>query len=181
VQVSYLSRLHQQQQQNYSSGSSQRTPQRSYQQAAAGAYLPCLMLGLLLCGMLACREGAPSLLQPSMLHSPATAAVTSVHCQGTGQHRTQYACTQPFLQQAPQSVILVCTLFHRKTAITTRILSLVHELCLKQIHVTKRDLFYTDVKLFEVRCLTSNGVCWPAYQPVCVLPNQGSPCCLLGA
>lgn len=39
----------------------------------------------------------------------------------------------------------------RKTAITTRILSLVHELCLKQIHVTKRDLFYTDVKLFEVR------------------------------
>lgn len=37
----------------------------------------------------------------------------------------------------------------RKTAITTRILSLVHELCLKQIHVTKRDLFYTDVKLFE--------------------------------
>jgi DNA topoisomerase VI subunit A len=41
---------------------------------------------------------------------------------------------------------------NRKTAITTRILSLVHELCLKQIHVTKRDLFYTDVKLFEVCC-----------------------------
>lgn len=39
----------------------------------------------------------------------------------------------------------------RKTAITTRILALVHELCLKQINVTKRDLFYTDVKLFEVR------------------------------
>lgn len=39
----------------------------------------------------------------------------------------------------------------RKTAITARILGLVHELCLKQIHVTKRDLFYTDVKLFEVR------------------------------
>eukprot|EP00879_Flechtneria_rotunda_P007109 GHRR01007461.1.p1 GENE.GHRR01007461.1~~GHRR01007461.1.p1 ORF type:complete len:414 (+),score=112.87 GHRR01007461.1:535-1776(+) len=37
----------------------------------------------------------------------------------------------------------------RKTAITTRILSLIHELCLKQINVTKRDLFYTDVKLFE--------------------------------
>jgi hypothetical protein len=34
-------------------------------------------------------------------------------------------------------------------AITTRILSLVHELCTKRIHVTKRDLFYTDVKLFE--------------------------------
>ena len=26
---------------------------------------------------------------------------------------------------------------------------LVHELCTKRIHVTKRDLFYTDVKLFE--------------------------------
>lgn len=38
----------------------------------------------------------------------------------------------------------------RKAAITTRILGLVHELCSKQIHVTKRDLFYTDVKLFEV-------------------------------
>ncbi|GAX82612.1 hypothetical protein CEUSTIGMA_g10038.t1 [Chlamydomonas eustigma] len=37
----------------------------------------------------------------------------------------------------------------RKTAITTRILGLVHQLCTKQIHVTKRDLFYTDVKLFE--------------------------------
>jgi meiotic recombination protein SPO11 len=37
----------------------------------------------------------------------------------------------------------------RKTAITTRILQLVHQLCTKQIHVTKRDLFYTDVKLFQ--------------------------------
>lgn len=37
----------------------------------------------------------------------------------------------------------------RKAAITTRILGLVHQLCTKQIHVTKRDLFYTDVKLFE--------------------------------
>tara|TARA_B110001452_G_C15223290_1_gene424037 strand:- start:994 stop:2220 length:1227 start_codon:yes stop_codon:yes gene_type:complete len=37
----------------------------------------------------------------------------------------------------------------RKTAITTRILQLVHELCGKGIHVTKRDLFYTDVKLFK--------------------------------
>ena len=42
----------------------------------------------------------------------------------------------------------------RKAVITTRILQLIHELCLKRIHVTKRDLFYTDVKLFEVgiRC-----------------------------
>ncbi|CAA7021178.1 unnamed protein product [Microthlaspi erraticum] len=37
----------------------------------------------------------------------------------------------------------------RKTTITTRILSLIHQLCLKDIHVTKRDLFYTDVKLFQ--------------------------------
>ena len=36
----------------------------------------------------------------------------------------------------------------KKAAITTRILQLVYELCCKRIHVTKRDLFYTDVKLF---------------------------------
>jgi len=36
----------------------------------------------------------------------------------------------------------------RKTAITTRILQIIYEICCKQIHVTKRDLFYTDVKLF---------------------------------
>lgn len=37
----------------------------------------------------------------------------------------------------------------RKATITTRILSLIHQLCLRSIHVTKRDLFYTDVKLFQ--------------------------------
>ena len=37
----------------------------------------------------------------------------------------------------------------RKAAVTTRVLSLVYELCLKRIHVTKRDLFYTDVRLFS--------------------------------
>ncbi|KAF8396648.1 hypothetical protein HHK36_018272 [Tetracentron sinense] len=37
----------------------------------------------------------------------------------------------------------------RKTTVTTRILQLVHQLCIKKIHVTKRDLFYTDVKLFQ--------------------------------
>lgn len=37
----------------------------------------------------------------------------------------------------------------RKTAITARIIQLIHQLCLKGIHVTKRDLFYTDVKLFQ--------------------------------
>lgn len=41
--------------------------------------------------------------------------------------------------------------------ITTRILQLVHELCSKRIHVTKRDLFYTDVKLFEVGTLCTLG------------------------
>ena len=41
----------------------------------------------------------------------------------------------------------------RKAVFTTRVLGLVHELCTKQIHVTKRDLFYTDVKLFEVGSL----------------------------
>jgi meiotic recombination protein SPO11 len=37
----------------------------------------------------------------------------------------------------------------KKSVITARVLSLIHELCLKRIHVTKRDLFYTDVNLFE--------------------------------
>jgi meiotic recombination protein SPO11 len=37
----------------------------------------------------------------------------------------------------------------RKTAITTRILGIVWELCRKGIHITKRDMFYTDVKLFK--------------------------------
>lgn len=37
----------------------------------------------------------------------------------------------------------------RKTAITTRVMQLVHEVLSKGIHITKRDLFYTDVKLFK--------------------------------
>ncbi|XP_057981957.1 DNA topoisomerase 6 subunit A [Malania oleifera] len=37
----------------------------------------------------------------------------------------------------------------RKATITARILQLIHQLCIKNIHVTKRDLFYTDVKLFQ--------------------------------
>ena len=37
----------------------------------------------------------------------------------------------------------------RKTAMMTRVLELVRQLCKKGIHVTKRDLFYTDVKLFK--------------------------------
>jgi meiotic recombination protein SPO11 len=37
----------------------------------------------------------------------------------------------------------------RKTAITTRAIQLIHEVLNKGIHITKRDLFYTDVKLFH--------------------------------
>jgi len=37
----------------------------------------------------------------------------------------------------------------RKTAVTTRVMQLVHEVLSKGIHVTKRDMFYTDVKLFQ--------------------------------
>jgi len=37
----------------------------------------------------------------------------------------------------------------RKSAITTRVVQLVHEVLAKGIHITKRDLFYTDVKLFQ--------------------------------
>ncbi|KAL7501371.1 hypothetical protein ACHAWT_010779 [Skeletonema menzelii] len=36
----------------------------------------------------------------------------------------------------------------RKAAITTRVLQLIHAVLIKRIHITKRDLFYTDVKLF---------------------------------
>lgn len=45
----------------------------------------------------------------------------------------------------------------RKTAITLRVLQLVHAVLLKRIHITKRDLFYTDVKLF-VDQADSDGV-----------------------
>ena len=44
----------------------------------------------------------------------------------------------------------------RKSAITTRVLQLVHELSIKKIHVTKRDLFYTDVKLFQKQAETDD-------------------------
>jgi len=36
----------------------------------------------------------------------------------------------------------------RKCAIMLRILSIIYESCVKNIHITKRDLFYQDVKLF---------------------------------
>mmetsp|Transcript_7129 Transcript_7129/g.9308 ORF Transcript_7129/g.9308 Transcript_7129/m.9308 type:complete len:543 (-) Transcript_7129:27-1655(-) len=37
----------------------------------------------------------------------------------------------------------------RKTAITTRVMQLIHQVVSKGIHITKRDMFYTDVKLFK--------------------------------
>jgi meiotic recombination protein SPO11 len=36
----------------------------------------------------------------------------------------------------------------RKSAITLRVVQLLHAVLVKSIHITKRDLFYTDVKLF---------------------------------
>lgn len=36
----------------------------------------------------------------------------------------------------------------RKAAITLRVMQLLHAVLSKRIHITKRDLFYTDVKLF---------------------------------
>ena len=45
----------------------------------------------------------------------------------------------------------------RKTAITARILGLAYSLLQRGIHITKRDLFYTDVKLF-VKQADSDGV-----------------------
>jgi meiotic recombination protein SPO11 len=45
----------------------------------------------------------------------------------------------------------------RKSAITLRVLQLVHAVLVKRIHITKRDLFYTDVKLF-VDQAESDGV-----------------------
>jgi meiotic recombination protein SPO11 len=45
----------------------------------------------------------------------------------------------------------------RKSAITLRVMQLLHTVLMKKIHITKRDLFYTDVKLF-VDQAESDGV-----------------------
>ena len=37
----------------------------------------------------------------------------------------------------------------RKVAIMTRVMQLLHDVLRRRIHVTKRDLFYNDVKLFK--------------------------------
>lgn len=45
----------------------------------------------------------------------------------------------------------------RKSTITLRVMQLLHQVLVKRIHITKRDLFYTDVKLF-VDQAESDGV-----------------------
>jgi hypothetical protein len=45
----------------------------------------------------------------------------------------------------------------RKSAVTLRVMQLLHAVLVKRIHITKRDLFYTDVKLF-VDQAESDGV-----------------------
>ncbi|CBJ26510.1 DNA topoisomerase VI subunit A [Ectocarpus siliculosus] len=50
----------------------------------------------------------------------------------------------------------VSTAMARKTAITTRVVQLVHQVLGKGIHITKRDMFYTDVKLFKEQSESDN-------------------------
>ena len=54
----------------------------------------------------------------------------------------------------------------RKAAITTRVLELIHEVVGKRIHITKRDLFYTDVKLFKKQVVQVAGTCIGPRVPV---------------
>jgi meiotic recombination protein SPO11 len=46
----------------------------------------------------------------------------------------------------------------RKTAITTRVLELVHEVVKRGIHITKRDLFYTGWSRVDTHTLRSKLV-----------------------
>lgn len=39
----------------------------------------------------------------------------------------------------------------RKTVIMTRVMEMLHEVLRRNIHTTKRDLFYADVKLFRAQ------------------------------
>ena len=52
---------------------------------------------------------------------------------------------------------------------------------MKRIHVTKRDLFYTDVKLFEARTCTASLQVWCCGCETCSVcfPNFNSGCCSL--
>ena len=71
------------------------------------------------------------------------------------------------LSQRPFASSATC----RKAVITARILGLVHELCLKGIHVTKRDLFYTDVKLFEAGRHAWRRWTWIMSTDSCAVPH----------
>jgi hypothetical protein len=50
-----------------------------------------------------------------------------------------------------------------KTTIMTRILQLVHEICTKGIHVTKRDLFYTGAQRGCSLATRDRGITCPAH------------------
>lgn len=62
----------------------------------------------------------------------------------------------------------------------TRMLQLVHELCLKGIHVTKRDLFYTDVKLFEKQLFSDAVLEEMACMLGCTRPSMHGKCVSAG-
>jgi meiotic recombination protein SPO11 len=68
---------------------------------------------------------------------------------GTGNQRYLEEIDQIVLGDKTSKRQFLNTNHVRKTAITTRVVELVHEVLSKGIHVTKRDLFYTDVKLFK--------------------------------
>jgi meiotic recombination protein SPO11 len=61
----------------------------------------------------------------------------------------------------------------RKAALTARVLSLVHDVVSKGIHITKRDLFYTDVKLFAKQVWEGRGGCRVVAAPPSV-QHQGA-------
>lgn len=70
------------------------------------------------------------------------------------QHSTWMALDIVYLPKLIQKclsrlfLLLGCLQEARKSAITARVMQLLHTVLLKKIHITKRDLFYTDVKLF---------------------------------
>ena len=95
------------------------------------------------------------------------------------------ACASKAAQHTRPSCVSVKQV--NKTTVMTRILQLVHEICTKGIHVTKRDLFYTDVKLFEARahvcaacCTLPDSVCPAANRTrnALTLCSTTSPACL---
>ena len=59
----------------------------------------------------------------------------------------------------------------RKSAITLRVLQLLHAVLYKNIHITKRDLFYTDVKLFVDQSESDNVLDDAAWMVGCTRSN----------